>query len=111
MFVRWKRRRLAKGRYEGDEWVRDHVRYAVLVMSRRTARGPRLRHVAHLGSIRERYMETPTHRGAFWEAVDRNLAEVEMSAEERARVVAGLEAAVPRATEEEVRAFGAGYEL
>jgi hypothetical protein len=80
-----------------DEWTRS----AVLVESVRTAAGPRQKVLGYLGSIEEQYLGQVGHRVGFWASAEARLDELGPTAEERARIVAALEAVVPRPTDEE----------
>jgi hypothetical protein len=75
-----------------DVWSR----YAVLVRSVRTPSGPRLKHVAYLGTIAEGGEHHPRSQLDFWDAVDRRLSSVAIPDEERGRITASLESVVPR---------------
>jgi hypothetical protein len=75
------------------------IKSAVLVESVRTDRGPRQRHVAYLGTIREGCEGMYRNRVDFWRKVDYQLDQVGpviLPRAERARIVAVLAAVVPR---------------
>jgi hypothetical protein len=100
MFVRWK---------YGEVWyspilsLHCRPRRAVLVRSVRTERGPRLQHVCYLGSFNEWFDAKPPDRpcpkkadGEFWATAERNLDKAGIAGAERQRIIASLEAVVPR---------------
>jgi hypothetical protein len=86
-----------------EEWLLT----ASLVESVRINGQPRQRTIRYLGSIRECHLDLEGqssifHRGYFWRSVDTNLASLDLSDLERARIVAGLEDVVPRPDPEEI---------
>jgi hypothetical protein len=97
MFVRWKR---YKGAYSWQSAERRYdyyrARSAVVVQSVRTAAGPRLKHICYLGSISEGHEHDALQREWFWGGVERNLDKAGIAGATRERIVARLEAIVPR---------------
>jgi hypothetical protein len=97
MFVRWKR-------YEGALYWRSaerrhdyyRARRAVVVQSVRTQAGPRLKHICYLGSISEGHGHDALQREWFWGDVEPRLDKAGIAGEARARIIASLEAVVPR---------------
>jgi hypothetical protein len=87
MFVRWKRRQSRPG---------YRAKVAVLVQSVRTAKGPRLKHICYLGSVEEGQERDQWNRRGFWYGVEPNLDKAGITGEDRARILATLEAVVPR---------------
>jgi hypothetical protein len=73
-------------------WALD----AVLVKSVRTPAGPRLKHIAYLGTIKWGRFHRPFNRGPFWESVNKNLAKIEMTSKERRTIVRELVKTVPK---------------
>jgi hypothetical protein len=121
MYVRWRRRQHSeRGRYRlgpkrramsdgslrypvvgfvsepKDEWTLS----AVLVESVRTPAGPRQKVICYLGSIVERREGHHGRRASFWATADPRLEEAGVAGEGRTRIVAALEARVPRPTAE-----------
>jgi hypothetical protein len=101
MFIRWERRqRYVRGNrtrhgYESvpiDKWTRC----AVLLESVRTPAGPRQQYVCYLGSVKEGSEGGDLDRWRFWMAAVRNLRKVGVSGRDLVRVVAALDAVVPR---------------
>jgi hypothetical protein len=89
MFIRWKT--------EDGPTCR-----AVLVESRRTLSGPRLEHVAYLGSFREDNLAKDSSRAWFWQCARRRLDQLGISgritSRERERIEAALAQRVPPIT-------------
>ena len=89
MFIRWKR--------EAGPTCR-----AVLVESRRTLSGPRLKHVAYLGSFKENNLAQDSTRAWFWQSARARLDQLGISgrinSRERERVEATLAQRVPPTT-------------
>jgi hypothetical protein len=83
-----------------DEWRR----LATLVESVRTAAGPRQKHVAYLGSIKEGDERAPVRQAGFWASADEALDRLDLGGDERAQIEAALGAVVPRPTDEAVEA-------
>lgn len=99
MFVRWKRRQLKRPPYDGQP--AGHVRYAVLVESKRRGGQPRQRVICHLAHIKERDIEKAVWRLRFWQTVDHRLNELGLDSETRAIMETKLarDVARPSATE------------
>jgi hypothetical protein len=115
MFVRWKKRALTTRVYTEekrpspwgvDGWltfashhdeVIGWVRTAYLIQAIRTPAGPRQEYLCRLGAIETDAQGSPTleARAKFWREADRQL-EGRGDAADRARIVAALEAVVPR---------------
>jgi hypothetical protein len=69
---------------------------AVLVQSVRTDKGPRLKHICYLGSVPEGGARSQDSRESFWHGVEPNLDKAGITGADRERIIATLEAAVPR---------------
>ena len=86
MFIRWKK--------EAGPTCR-----AVLVESRRTLSGPRLKHVAYLGSFKETNLAQDSTRAWFWQSVRRRLDQLgicgKITSRERAKIEAALAQRIP----------------
>jgi hypothetical protein len=102
MFVRWERRQR-----QSSQWRRDgpaeilHV--ARLVESSRVDGQPRQRTIAYLGSIRDRHLQSPWCRQAFWTRdVAPRLAALDLPDGQRERIEKALAEVVARPTRAEV---------
>ena len=95
MFIRWKT--------EDGPSCR-----AVLVDSMRTPSGPRLKHVAYLGSFKENNLAQDNARACFWSAC-RRLDQLgicgKITSREREKVEAALAQRVPPITPEQEAAY------
>jgi hypothetical protein len=101
MFIRWKK--------EDGPSCR-----AVLVESKRTLSGPRLKHVAYLGSFKENNIARDCARAWFWQGARRRLDQLEICGKiinrEREKIEAALAQRVPPiAPEQVVMCSGPGY--
>jgi hypothetical protein len=91
MFVRWKRRQRSRKHQPTGEWVKA----AYLAESVRIQKGPRLKHVRYVGSIREGAEVYEQHRSNFWETAKGNLDKLKLEDAERERIIAALHEVVP----------------
>ena len=96
MYVRWKRRKLRKGLGRKREEDAGYARSAVLVESHRVKGQPRQKFVAHLGSIRERFMGEAFHHGLFWRDVQASLGRLDLDHDEHVEIEKAIEKVVPR---------------
>jgi hypothetical protein len=75
---------------------------AVLVESRRTLSGPRLKHVAYLGSFKEDNLAKDSARAWFWQCARKRLDQLgtngRITSRERERIEAVLAQRVPLTT-------------
>ena len=92
MFIRWKTE-------EGLS------RRAVLVENTRTPSGPRLRHVAYLGSFREDNLAQDNARAWFWQGARKRLDQLgicgRITSRDREKIEAALAQRVPPVTPEQ----------
>jgi hypothetical protein len=92
MFIRWKTE-------EGPSCR------AVLVESERTPSGPRLRHVAYLGSFKEDNLAQDNARAWFWQGARKRLDQLgicgRITSRDREKIEAMLAQRVPRITPEQ----------
>jgi hypothetical protein len=92
MFIRWKTE-------EGSSCR------AVLVESTRTLSGPRLKHVAYLGSFKEDNLAQDRARAWFWQGARRRLDQLgicgKITSREREKIEAALAQRVPPITPDE----------
>jgi hypothetical protein len=107
MFVRWKRRLRRPKTTALRHYPAEYSLYAVLVESERQHGKPRQRFIAHLASIREGYLDTPTHQSAFWRDAQAALDALDLTAGVRELLEAALALRVPCPTDEEVAALQA----
>lgn len=95
MFIHWRRQPLA------DVWVQEPgdadfaivERVQLAAQLRRSVRAdgkPRSLVVGTLGHIEERWIARPAERMAFWQTALRRLEELQVSDDDRARMVAGM---------------------
>jgi len=101
MFIRWKT--------EDGPSCR-----AVLVDSMRTPSGPRLKHVAYLGSFKENNLAQDSTRAWFWQNARRRLDQLgicgKITSREREKIEAALAQRVPPiAPEQEATCSGPGH--
>jgi hypothetical protein len=94
VYVRWKQRPARRGR----SWSvpDEHVRYAVLVESRRADGKPRQRVVKHLAAIRDGDLQHPMTVDRFWAQADAVLDELGIHGADRLAMEATVAARVPR---------------
>ena len=100
MFIRWK--------------TEDGVRCrAVLVDSMRTPLGPRLKHVAYLGSFKENNLAQDSTRAWFWQSARRRLDQLgicgKITSHEREKIEAALAQRVPPIAPEQATCSGPGH--
>jgi hypothetical protein len=95
MFVRWKRRALARLPLDGSSKP-GHVRYAVLVKCVRIEGKPRQKVVCYLGHIKERDISSTAHRLRFWATVDRTLDALRLETSKRPLIEQKIALTVPR---------------
>src|ERR1700730_13459713 len=92
MFIRWKTE-------EGPSCR------AVLVDSMRTLSGPRLKHVAYLGSFKETHIAQDSARALFWQGARRRLDQLgicgKITSREREKIETALAKRVPPITPEQ----------
>jgi hypothetical protein len=99
MYVRWNRRKRFKPGWREKEG--DYLS-AVLVKSSRIEGVPRQKVIKWLGSISEDSLQHISIRREFWVTVEKNLALVELSAEESHKVIASIGKVVPKPSEKEL---------
>jgi hypothetical protein len=96
MFIRWKTK-------DGPSCR------AVLVDSMRTLSGPRLKHVAYLGSFKENNLTQDSARAWFWQGARRRLDQLRIRGKitslDREKIEAALAQRVPITPEQEATYF------
>lgn len=90
MFVRFRKYKLNKGG--------NALRVELVESFRDPARGgePRNRFIAYLGSIRERDCANPVAQMKFWRGVERRLARLSLSTDEKLFVQGKVQARIPQ---------------
>lgn len=91
MYVRWKRRPLTPTRDWGNlaanpEKIYRHALDAVLAETMRQDGRVRQRMVKHLGHIEARWIARPTDRFVFWTSVNRALADLSLTPDQRQQI-------------------------
>ena len=101
MYVRWNKRKRTKAGWNKKEGL---YLSAVLVEGYREGDKTRQKIIKYLGSIGEERIIRVWRRRDFWETVEKNLSLVEMSDDERLKIIAHIEKAVPRPTASDIEA-------
>ena len=101
MFVRWKRRKMIC-------FYGEYQKSAILVESYRNENGlPRQRYIKALGGIIEGREHMEGHQIGFWEKNDQALSELELSDDDREKIMNALLAVCERPDMEKVYALRA----
>lgn len=93
MFVRWKRKKLAKRR--AADFPLDYLKYAQLVQTNWETGKPRQKVVKYLGSIRESHLFSAIHQKRFWQSVQDNLNQLQLDYNEKEGIIDKLFEVVP----------------
>lgn len=86
----------------------DYI-YAVLVETHRVDGKPRQKVIKYLGGIGEDALSHVYLRKFFWDTVEKNLSGLELTTEEKNKIVTSLEKTVPKPTDADISADFAEY--